>query len=205
MSTRRLDLIGHRFGMLVVVRYVGANKNRAAVWACSCDCGGERITLGNSLRRGNAVTCGCKPGNYKHGGYRTRAYNIRHSIIGRCHNERNKDFGSYGGRGISVCSRWIESLSKFLEDMGEPPTPQHSIDRIDNSGNYEPGNCRWATADEQGKNKRNNHMVEYMGERMCVSDWATRVEIPDSVIGHRLRVGWSVERALTTPVANRKR
>lgn len=117
----------------------------------------------------------------------------------RCTCPTHHAYASYGGRGISVCDRWSEYLS-FLADMGRRPSPQHSIDRIDNNGNYEPGNCRWATASEQRNNCRQNHVLEFNGRRMTMKQWADVVGLRLGTISERLRRGWSVEDALTKPL-----
>jgi hypothetical protein len=116
----------------------------------------------------------------------------------RCTNPNNKDHALYAGRGIRLALRW-EIFENFLADMGERP-PGMSIDRIDNNGNYEPGNCRWATSKEQTRNKRVNRMVLWRGQSLCLVEWADRVGIPRSVLNDRLRRGWTVDRAFTTPV-----
>jgi hypothetical protein len=120
-------------------------------------------------------------------------------MITRCYNERHPSFKNHGGRGISVCDRWRESFEKFFADMGEPPTRHHSLDRINNDGNYEPSNCRWATVDVQRRNSRQARMLTHNGETMCVKDWAERIGVAPSTLCERLRRGWSVDRALTTP------
>jgi hypothetical protein len=117
-------------------------------------------------------------------------------MINRCKNTSQKAFPRYGGRGIVVCDRWTK-FENFYADMGERPIG-HTLDRIDNDLGYEPGNCRWATVSEQNRNKRSNHVIEYNGEKLCISEWARRVGIDGKTIRRRLDVGWSVEKALTT-------
>jgi hypothetical protein len=104
---------------------------------------------------------------------------------------------NYGGRGIGVCERWHHSFVNFIADMGPKPTPTHTIERIDNDGNYEPSNCRWATRAEQNNNKRDNRIIEYNGQSLNVSQWATVTGLEESTIRHRLDSGWSIKRALT--------
>ncbi len=122
---------------------------------------------------------------------------------GRCTNERNKFFHNYGGRGITVCDRWRDSFENFLADMGPRPSEQHSIDRIDNNGNYEPGNCRWATKKQQLHNLRRNHFMTFNGETLVMAEWARRIGATPQGIIARLNNGWSDERALGTPFGNR--
>ena len=121
----------------------------------------------------------------------------------RCRNPNSQDYALYGGRGILVCERW-NSFAAFLEDMGLKPSPKHSIDRIDNDGNYTPGNCRWATPKEQANNQRRSRRVEFHGEQLSLPEWATRLGISRESLRDRLNNGWTVERALTTSAVRRR-
>jgi hypothetical protein len=116
----------------------------------------------------------------------------------RCSNPSSKAWPSYGGRGIKVCERW-DSFANFLADMGDPPDSALSIDRINNDGDYEPGNCRWATRKEQLENRRITRLLTFKGETKCLSHWAKEQGFDPSVVALRLKLGWSVEEALTTP------
>ncbi len=119
----------------------------------------------------------------------------------RCHSPTDPAFKYYGDRGIKVCERWRNSFNNFLEDIGECPGPEYSIDRIDNDGDYTPDNCRWATMKEQAQNTRRNVFFEFNGERLTLSAWANRFSIPMKRLWARMHtVGWSFERAITTPV-----
>jgi hypothetical protein len=122
------------------------------------------------------------------------------SMIRRCSEPKNKDWAEYGGRGIKVCERWLD-FETFLADMGSRPDGT-SLDRIDNNGNYEPGNCRWATIIEQARNRRTNKIVEWNGIALGLCEWSVRLNIRSRTINARLTRGWSVERALTTPTLN---
>jgi len=117
----------------------------------------------------------------------------------RCANQAEPSYPNYGGRGIYVCERWRDSFANFLADMGPRPAGT-SIDRIDNDGPYSKLNCRWATQAEQARNTRHNHRVEHDGETLCIAEWSERVGIPGRIITQRLGLGWSAQRALTTPV-----
>jgi hypothetical protein len=121
------------------------------------------------------------------------------SIIDRCHNPDCPAYYWYGARGIKMCEQWQFSPDSFIEDMGHPPTLQHSIDRIDCNGNYEPSNCRWATTEEQNNNTRRSKLITWEGKTQSVRDWAKEYNIGGRRLSERLKRGWSMERALNTP------
>lgn len=118
-------------------------------------------------------------------------------MIMRCENPKEKAWKDYGGRGIKVCDRWRDSFEAFLEDMGEPPSRDHCIERVDNNGNYEPSNCIWATMSEQLRNRRNTCFLTAFGETLCVEDWSKRYGIHRNTLKNRLDRGWDIEKAIT--------
>jgi hypothetical protein len=120
----------------------------------------------------------------------------------RCDNPNNRFFSHYGGRGISVCDRWRSDFRNFLADLGPKPSPRHSLDRIDNDGIYEPGNCRWADRGTQANNKRNNRLITIGGISLTIPQWAKRSGIECPTLKGRLRRGWSPERAISVPAVN---
>lgn len=131
----------------------------------------------------------------------TKLYRAWKCMIHRCNNPNYQRFSDYGGRGIKVCERWLDSFEAFAEDMGEPPTNRHELDRRDNEGDYEPNNCRWSTPRENSNNKRTTRFVDFEGERMPLSYFSDRVGIGRQVLYERIFVrGWSVEKAAREPV-----
>ena len=159
-TDRQVDITGRQFGKLVVIKRAIERKwDRRLAWICRCDCGNELITAGKSLRNGKSKQCrSC--GKTYHGRSKTHLYGIWSSMLTRCTNSNNHAFAYYGGRGIQVCERW-RKFENFLTDMGERPSPQHSLDRIDVNGDYSPNNCRWTTADVQVANRRKTALESF--------------------------------------------
>jgi hypothetical protein len=195
------SLLGQRFGRLTVTSHVGVRHGKHH-WACTCDCGGSATVPTGALRSGNTRSCGCLhvATVTTHGHSRSSEYRIWLTMIQRCDNPRAAAYDRYGGRGIRVCERWLQSFENFLEDVGPRPSLEHSIDRIDNDGHYEPGNCRWATKLVQVRNQSRNRYLTFAGETLTISEWAQRYGLAPNVLGNRISGGWPAEKALTTPV-----
>lgn len=193
-----LDLTGHRYGMLTVIALDSPSKCGTTYWLCRCDCGNTRSMQSLWLRRAKLASCGCQRAvrKQKHGCSRTREYRIWQGMIQRCENPKQNHYQQYGGRGITVHPDWRGSFENFLRDLGAAP-PKATIDRIDNNGNYAPGNCRWATRHEQAFNRRSNRILEFNGRRQTIAEWAIELNIKQVTISTRLSRGWSTERALT--------
>lgn len=179
---KALNLIGQKFGRLKVLERLKTGK--CFTYKCICDCGKEVLVKHTgTLRSGNTRSCGCLKDeatikrSTKHG-HRTilkttSEYRTWVNIKQRCNNPEVEQFKNYGGRGIKVCDRWLESFDNFLTDMGMKPSGKYSLDRYpDTNGNYEPENCRWATDEQQSHNKRNNVRIEYNGLSMVLTEWA---------------------------------
>ena len=172
------DLRGHKYGMLTVLEYAGTDKKHRSLWRCKCDCGNEVVALGSTMRLGHRKCCGCQTGNWiskartTHGKTRSREFRIWSGIKERTGNPKCKEYPRYGARGIKMCDRWKASFELFLQDMGTAPTDDHSIDRINNDGDYCPENCRWATRLEQAANKSNTVFCLCNGFRVHLAEAA---------------------------------
>jgi len=149
--------IGNKFGKLTVIEKTDKRRARNILWLCRCECGGVKLAESYDLKNGRTLSCGCVKNDISHGhtsrSKRTPTYNTWNSMIQRCCNPNANGYENYGGRGITVCNEWRKSFKVFLEDMGKRPLHK-TIDRIDNDGNYEISNCRWATNKQQQNNKR---------------------------------------------------
>lgn len=201
------DIEGETFSRLYILGYAGkVGKN--LYWYCRCVCG-KIVKVGSgNLKNGNTTSCGCfkirntKEKNSTHGHSRgyvtTPTYRTWVNMINRCSNPKTIHYHNYGGRGIKVCDRWLK-FENFLEDMGEKPK-NTTIERIWNDGNYESGNCRWATYKEQNNNRRSNHFLTFRGKTQTIAQWSREIEVNGSTLFDRINNGWTVERALTTPV-----
>lgn len=204
------DITGKKFGRLTVIEFSHRRKDKIH-YKCICDCGTEVKTRGASLKDGSTQSCGClnkertKKENTTHGLSGTTEYCIYQGAIQRCYNKNNPQYIDYGGRGITVCDEWLHSFETFLKDMGNRPSKKHSIDRINNEGNYELGNCRWATSTEQAKNRRSNIMITYKGETLCMMDWSEKLDIKYITLHQRFKNGWSTEKAFTQKVRTRRK
>lgn len=175
------EMFGKRFGRLTVTGIADPVRGFGP-WVCECDCGKVTTAKTAVLNNGTKQSCGCyqrdraSEANRTHGRTYTRAHGVWMNMRARCSNPKNTEYHNYGGRGIKVCERWDRSFENFLADMGECP-PGLTIERNDNNGNYEPGNCRWATYREQGRNKRNNCHITFRGRTMILADWARELGV----------------------------
>lgn len=216
-----IEMYGQRFGRLVVL--TRAYNWPGVRWICLCDCGNKIITTGGCLRHGNTKSCGCyrKERGREHGStIRLRHGHCRNQALSaeyrawsqmkhRCLNPASKNWSRYGGRGITVCDRWIASFDHFIEDMGPRPEGTHgkrslySIDRIDNDRGYEPDNCRWATVFAQNRNTSWQRRIEVDGTSMSIPDACALYGISTPTFYARIRRGMTEQEALATPRLNR--
>jgi hypothetical protein len=220
MRNRKPAPIGKLFGNLVVLqeaepyRIIRGNGKTASFrkMRCRCSCGAILSVKLSFIEGGKTKSCrpcGAKTAGEKliihghhSGGKSSPEYRSWRGMITRCFDPSSDSWATHGGRGISVCQRWRSGFQNFLADMGSRPSPHHSIDRIDNDGNYEPSNCRWATRSQQMRNTRTNRLITAHGETMCLSSWAERIGISPNALYMRLR-RWSIERAISTPARAR--
>lgn len=207
MGRPREVTAGSTFGRLTALeptyKVIGARSRLH--WKCRCECGGEALVESGNLRSGNSTQCGecAKDARGKrhvtHGHSRnyapTKLYVTWKSMLARCENPKNKRYADYGGRGVTVCERW-HSFENFAADMGDPPTGDHQIERVDNDKGYEFWNCRWATRYEQAQNKRNTRTLTYAGRTQTISEWAAETGIKRETLKMRLRKGWTAAEAL---------
>lgn len=201
----KADMIGMKFGRATVL-HENLQRNGRRHFLCVCDCGTEFSALGENLRGGTTNSCGCyarqraREAKTTHGdsvgGVKSVEMITWRSMRRRCTNPNDHRFQDYGGRGILVCSRWLGSYENFLQDMGRRPTPNHSIERFDNDGDYTPENCYWGTREDQANNKRSTIFLEYEGKRMTLTQWSLLLGVSRGALAHRYYRGHSVERIL---------
>ncbi|KAA3598797.1 MAG: hypothetical protein D8M57_13105 [Candidatus Scalindua sp. AMX11] len=190
------DITGHRFGRLTVLGFGYRSPRREGYWRVLCSCGKMKIVRGADMKNGKIQSCGClrsertRIATMSHGMSKTSTYSVWVNMKRRCTDTGNAAYNNYGGRGIKVCTRWLESFENFLSDMGERPN-KTSLDRINNDGNYEPANCKWATRKEQSTNKRNNINLTHNGVTLNLSQWSGLLKIPRTTLVSRYKKGWS--------------
>lgn len=201
MSRKRIDLTGQKFGRLTVVEAGDSTPGGTVRWNCACSCGKTALVRGSSLRSGHTRSCGCllleiaAQVNRRHGMHLSPEFTAWKGMWHRCTRPAYHLYASYGGRGIKVCEEW-RSFEAFYADMGAKPTAKHSIDRINPDGNYERGNCRWATATEQQRNKRTNVLATVDGITASVTEHCERLGSSRNAAYCRLRKGFSPEVAV---------
>jgi hypothetical protein len=200
---RALPAVGNRIGKWIVLRPADPDRNGVARWWCRCDCGREAEVYQQGLVERRSRQCqSCA--NRRHGMSKSPEYTVWQAMRGRCQDPIDPSYERYGGRGIKVCERW-QTFENFLVDMGKRPSLQHTLDRRDNNGDYEPSNCRWATAREQQLNRRDSRYLTLGGERLHITDWAKRLGVSLPTLWSRNHMGWSDEEILSRPVRVYKR
>ena len=218
-KSRIVDLTNMKFGRLTPIRFV-ERKNGRSLWECVCDCGNHTIVGYSNLVNGITKSCGCYDIECKLQRNKDRRksatseefrcyqfisdhplYGIWSSMVTRCYNPNRKQYDNYGGRGIRVCDRWLgeNGFENFVHDMGERPSPEHSIDRIDVNGNYEPSNCRWATIKEQSRNKRTTKYVYLNGDEIPLAELCEILGLNYYSVNAKLSRGFDLDYIVHNP------
>lgn len=204
------DLTGHRSGRLVAIEPNYDHSDGKRRWRCQCDCGNTSFVLPYQLTGQTTLSCGCLQRERSaaalakisttHGQSRSSLYRLWSGIRSRCHNPNATGFDRYGGKGIALCQRWHD-FEAFAADIPPRPSALHSLDRIDPYGDYEQSNVRWATAEEQANNRRDNHIVIYRGVKMSLRKAARHplCRVSRHTVVRRLKKGWPVEDAIERP------
>lgn len=200
-------MIGRVFSYFTVVA-LERTHNLGKAWRCQCVCGKQRVYQSNELLSGRRKSCGCKRWDAArqgkcvsktHGMTKTPTYKSWHNMKSRCYNTSDPYYSKYGGRGIKVCARWVDSFENFLSDIGERPAGK-SLDRIDINGDYSPENCRWATTKEQNRNRSDTRWVTLNGETRSLAEWCEIRGVPGGLVRKRIaEMGWPAEQAFNTP------
>jgi hypothetical protein len=197
MKAKELD-INIKYNMLKPVRF-NKVKNGNHYWYFQCDCGNVKSISKSKVATGEQKSCGCQQHPKKHGYSKTRVHNIWKRMRQRCNNPNSSNAETHYNRGIKICKSW-DKFENFLKDMGQPPTNKHTIERINNDGNYEPENCKWATRREQAYNRRSTRFITFKGKTKPLKKWCIDLGFNFRTIQTRLnQYGWSIEKALTTP------
>ena len=203
MQVKIEEMIGKRFGKLVIKQLIVPGYANKRKYLCQCDCGGTKIVSEDNLKRGHTKSCGChKRGTY--GDSNTRLYGIWNSMLNRCEYKKMPSFKYYGARGIKVCEKWhnFKNFKKWAIENGY--SESLTIDRIENSGNYEPTNCRWVTFSEQANNRRNSKVFTVNGETHTIKEWAKIKNVNEGTLRSRIWCrNWSPEMAINTPIGNK--
>lgn len=200
------SLEGQKFNRWTVIEKVGMTKHNKVLWRCRCDCGNESTVWTQALTSGHSKSCGCLKIELltKHGKLNTKIWQVWKGMKRRCKDKSFSSYKNYGGRGVTYCKEW-ENFIPFYEWSIENGYKEGlSLDRIDNNGNYEPSNCRWATRAVQNRNKRSNIYITYNGETKILRDWEKYFGMNKGTLRARInQYGWSIEKAFNTPVNRR--
>lgn len=217
MHKRTDNLIGNKYGRLTVMDFYDYNKYGQATWVCACDCGNTSIVRSSDLKTGRIRSCGClwqeriREAKTTHGMSYSNVYAEYRNMKRRCYDENSHNYNYYGGRGIKMCDRWRDDINEFHNDVSVLPhfgEEGYTLDRIDNDGNYEPGNVRWATYKEQSNNRRPRsckHMYEYDGEMRSLKEISSLTGVSYRTLLSRITKGWDPKIAINTEVQEKFR
>lgn len=195
-----IDITNKRYGRLIVLRQVGRKPTgrNEIMWECRCDCGNLISIPKSYLSSGDTKSCGCyalenkKSMHLKHGLSGSYLYNIWSGMKQRCNDKSSLAYPNYGGRGIKVCNRWMNDFSLFAKDMGDRPSPKHTLERINNNKGYYKSNCKWATVKEQSLNRRSNISIQYKSVTYTALEFSEKIGITLNSLYQRLQKGWSI-------------
>lgn len=182
--TKRFELTGHVYSKLTVIKLAGVRTGRT-IWDCICECGATTVVRGDHLRSGNTTSCGCMLGGSDHGQTYHPLYDTWRNMIRRCTNPKDEHWLHYGGRGITICDRWMD-IRNFIADMPDRPIGME-LDRKDNDLGYSKDNCQWVTREVNMRNKRNSHLVEYKGKTMSLIEASELSGILHSTLSNRIK------------------
>ncbi|EQB3099763.1 hypothetical protein [Clostridium botulinum] len=201
-----IDLAGNKYGRLTVIEKYGIDyKSNLTKWKCLCECGNETVVYGVNLRKGKTKSCGClnkdivKARMTKHNLFGTRIYKVWADMLQRCNNPKNPYYDNYGGRGIKVCDKWIAPENFVQWAFYNGYNENLTIDRIDVNANYSPENCRWITIKKQQNNRRNNILFTIKNKTKTLAEWCKEYNMNYGAVYYRIKKGWNIEKALTTP------
>ena len=206
-----MDLTGKRFGRWTAIKKDPENNRK---WICKCDCGNIKSVFVTNLTSGKTLSCGCKirevttERNTSHGKTKTRLYTVWQNMIRRCRDPKNNRYMNYGGRGIKVCDAWndFQTFYEWAMQNGYDETAEYgkcTIDRIDVNKGYEPSNCTWTDIKHQCNNRTSNVLLSFNGKIQNITQWENELGFPKDRLANRLRKGWTVEKALLTPLKTR--
>lgn len=205
MGNNSISMIGMTFNRLKVLSGGGKSKKGELLWKCTCSCGNQITICGSDIRSGHTKSCGCirkeRNNGTKHNRCYTPEYLAWRNMKSRCYNPKGTSYKDYGGRGIEVCNSWLKSFDVFFSDMGTKPSKAHSLDRIDNEGNYCKANCRWASTEQQSNNKRTTKVYTVVGVgEGTITQLSNLIGINPTTVTCRMGKGYSLKKALTTKI-----
>lgn len=209
LPPRATDHTGARVGKVVALGPIERRKYgefHSIIWLCQCDCGNLTKAQSNHLSKGKHRSCGCwrleraSEANRTHGASGTPEWHTWRGLKQRCLNKRHKAYARYGGRGITVCARWLNSFDNFIGDMGTKPSSAHELDRTNNDGPYSPDNCRWVLRPVNNRNRSTTRLLTVGDETRTVLEWAERLGISGKTLRKRLDDGWLPEDAVSVPL-----
>ena len=207
MGRKVNDLTGMRFGRLRVIKKAGKHKNGWIIWECVCDCGNVTCIPSTTLKQGRTKSCGCirSETHARHGQSRTKIYAVWKMMRNRTSNPKAINYKDYGGRGIHLCKEWTDFANFYEWAIKNGYKDGLTIERKNNEKGYSPDNCEWTTRKEQNNNRRSSRRITYKGKTKTVTEWETQLGMSRHTLQERLYRGWSVEKAIETPVRKHKK